>query len=45
MQKGKNNKGNAWCSAYNKTLALSTAGWSALTDHANGRRHSEARGS
>ena len=26
----------------NKTLTLSTAGQSALTDHANGRKHSEA---
>ena len=37
-----NNKANARCSVCNKTLALSTAGRSALTDHANGRKHSEA---
>ena len=42
VQKGKNNKANAQCSVCNKTLASSTAGQSALTDHANGRRHSGA---
>ena len=42
MRKDKNNKSNARCSICNKTLALSTAGRSALTDHANGRKHSEA---
>ena len=40
--KDKNNKANARCFVCNKTLALSTAGRSALTDHANGRKHSEA---
>ena len=42
MRKDKNNKANARCSVCNITLALSTAGRSALTDHANGRKHSEA---
>ena len=42
VRKYKNNKANARCSVCNKTLALSTAGRSALTDHANGRKHSEA---
>ena len=37
-----NNKANAQCSVCNKILALSTAGQSALTDHANGRKHSKA---
>ena len=42
VRKDKNNKANARRSVCNKTLALSTAGRSALTDHANGRKHSEA---
>ena len=42
VQKDKNNKANAWCSICNKTLALSIAGRSALTDHANGKKQSEA---
>ena len=42
MRKDKNNKSNARCSLCNKTFALSTAGRSAFTDHANGRKHSEA---
>ena len=42
VRKDKNNKANARCFVCNKTLALSTAGRSALTDHANGRKHSEA---
>ena len=36
------NKANAQCSVCNKTPALSNAGQSALTDHANGRKQSEA---
>ena len=42
VRKDKNNKANARRSVCNKTLALSTAGRSALTDHANDRKHSEA---
>ena len=42
VRKDKNNKARARCSVCNKTLVLSTAGRSALTDHANGRKHSEA---
>ena len=42
MRKDKNSKSNVRCSECNKTLALSTAGRSALTDHANGRKYSEA---
>ena len=37
-----NNPANARRSVCNKTLALSTAGRSAMTDHANDRKHSEA---
>ena len=42
VRKDRNNKANAWCSIGNKTLTLSTAGRSALTDHTNCRKHSEA---
>ena len=42
VRQDKNNKANARCSVCIKTLALSTAGWSALTDQENGRKHPEA---
>ena len=42
VQKDKNNKANARRSVCNKTLALSTAGRFALTDHVNGTKDPEA---
>ena len=42
VEKDKNNKANTWCFVCNKTLPLSTAGRSTLTDHANVRKHSES---